>query len=178
MPFCQQCGYQIPESALFCQQCGQSVGPPPTSQPGGSPPANQADSGEDVTRKHLRLATIGFFSVFGVAIVVVFLVAIFSAPSSEDTYRSVPTRIPLPTLTLAQNYTCERLANLAVDLSEENQTGLILLKVYSPVRTIEKPRQVECKGTGLWSNGDREPVIVHADLDTDGDVFYGYRPGF
>ena len=64
--------------------------------------------------------------------------AVFAAPSSdsdtsEDTYRSVPTRIPLPTLTLAQNYTCERLASLDVDLSEENQTGLILLKVYSPV---------------------------------------------
>ena len=103
----------------------------------------------------------------------VLLVAVFAAPSSdsdtsEDTYRSVPTRIPLPTLTLAQNYTCERLASLDVDLSEENQTGLILLKVYSPVRTIEKPKQVECKGTGLWSNGDREPVIVHAELDTDG----------
>ena len=80
MPFCQQCGYQVSESDLFCQQCGQSVGPPPTSQPesqpGGSPPANQADSGEDVTKKHVRLATIGFFSVFsvfGVAIVAVLL---------------------------------------------------------------------------------------------------------
>lgn len=80
-----------------------------------------------------------------------------------------------PGVQLSKYYNCTRLADLAIDLVEEQESTLRILKI-SDLRMIQNSfNRVECRGTARWNRGSAENISVYAERDSDGDVFYGYR---
>lgn len=83
------------------------------------------------------------------------------------------------------DFTCDDLAEQAVEISEGNDVELI--KVRSPEvvednrLTYEEPNDdssvvvFSCSGTGVWSNNEEQSVLVKATVDSDGDFFVGYE---
>ena len=108
-----------------------------------------------------------------------------ATPTPHPTPIPTATPTPHPTLTptpapLSHWYSCETLARDAVRLSQSTSRnsvfGLRLLKIYNPKRTVDTLTLTECEGEARWSNGDRDRIVVHAEKDSDGDIFTGYRP--
>jgi hypothetical protein len=85
---------------------------------------------------------------------------------------------------------CKRLGKQAAEISDEQSNGmsLILLKVRAP-RIIKDNREtyklpkgdketllLSCRGTGVWSDMSKSPVLLRWTVDADGDDFVAYEP--
>lgn len=89
---------------------------------------------------------------------------------------------------LSSAQACDAAVEEAVNLSAEQSTSIQLLKVRG-VRVLEDNREtytvptgtreatvVECKGTGVWSDGDSTTkVLIRVTVDADSEFFVYYE---
>ncbi len=93
-------------------------------------------------------------------------------------------------------YSCERLGERAIEMSEEDEEMTPMLKIYNLEYTIEydldmhitrvsrhasgwkvrDPMRIsECTGEALFERGRTRGIIVYVEEYMDGDIFTGYR---
>lgn len=93
-----------------------------------------------------------------------------------------------------ESYSCERLSEEAIRMSEENEDAITMLKIYNLKHNIEYDidmhikvgmhmnetegpytmRISECIGQARLDRGGERSITVYADADRDGEVFVGY----
>ncbi|HEX8630278.1 MAG TPA: hypothetical protein VF755_19135, partial [Catenuloplanes sp.] len=84
-------------------------------------------------------------------------------------------------------YTCTKLAEQAVMVSDGTSQGRKLIKVratravtdnrstYRPPSGTGEALVLSCRGTGIWSAGTASPVLLTLTVDAASDPFVSYR---
>ena len=82
------------------------------------------------------------------------------------------TPTPTPDL-LSDWYSCEFLADLAIELSQDEYPWII--QIYRLRRTVDTSTLTECSGSSEWSDDVTRDIHVWAEERRDGDIFHGYN---
>ena len=85
---------------------------------------------------------------------------------------STPAPTPTPDL-LSRWYSCERLADLAVELSQDEYPWIV--QVYRLRRTVDTPSLTECSGSAEWIDDITRDIHVWAEEQSGGRIQYGYN---